>query len=45
MHTAHDIICEKKMHKKDVVIVTFDLIGLIPTNHSIAYITVAYWSL
>ena len=30
---------------KDVVgIVTFDLIGLLPTNHIIAYITTqAYW--
>ena len=35
MHTAHDVICEKKKNmKKDVVgIVTFDLIGLLPTNH------------
>ena len=32
--------------KKDVVgIVTFDLIGLLPTNHIIAYITKAYQSL
>ena len=23
----------------------FDLIGLLPTNHIIAYITMAYWSL
>ena len=31
MTTAQDIICEKKMRKKDVVgIVTFDLIGLLP---------------
>ena len=31
------------MRKKDVVgIVTFDLIGLLPTNHIIAYITMAY---
>jgi len=31
------------MHEKDVVgIVTFDLIGLLPTNHIIAYITMAY---
>ena len=43
---ARDVICEKKMHEKDVVgIVTFDLIGLLPTNHIIAYITTAYWSL
>ena len=35
-----------KTHEKDVVgIVTFDLIGLVPTNHIIAYITVVYWSL
>ena len=47
MTTAHDIICAKKtLHKKDVVgIVTFDLIGLLPTNHIIDYITLAYWSL
>ena len=30
--------------KKDVFIVTFDLIGLLSTNHIIAYITMAYWS-
>ena len=30
--------------KKDVFIVTFDLIGLLPTNHIIAYVTMAYWS-
>ena len=48
MAMAHDIICEKKLHKKDFVgIVTFDLIGLLPTNHIIAYmyITMAYRSL
>ena len=35
------------MREKDVVviIVTFDLIGLPPTNHIIAYITMAYRSL
>ena len=33
------------MCEKDVVgIVTFDLIGLLPTNHITAYITMAYWS-
>ena len=33
----------EKTHKKDVVLIkTFDLIGLIPTNHIIAYITMAY---
>ena len=46
---VHDIICEKKKkntRKNDVVgIVTFDLIGLLPTNHIIAYITMAYWCL
>ena len=43
---ARDVICEKKMREKDVVgIVTFDLIGLLPTNHIIAYITKAYRSL
>ena len=32
----HDTICEIKMRKKDVVeIVTFDLIGLLPTNNII----------
>ena len=37
MHTAHDVICKKKMREKDIVgIVTFDLIGLLPTNHIIA---------
>ena len=36
---------KKKMRKKDVVgIVTFDLVGLLPTNHIIAF-TTAYWSL
>ena len=40
---AHDVICEKKMREKEVVgIVTFDLIGLLPTNHIIAYITMTY---
>ena len=34
------------MCEKDVVgIATFDLIGLLPTNQIIAYITMAYWSL
>ena len=43
---ARDVICEKKMREKDVVgIVTFDLIGLLPTTHIIAYITTAYRSL
>ena len=39
---------KKKLSKKDVVrIVTFDLTGLLPTNHIIAYmyITTAYRSL
>ena len=46
MTTAHDIICEKKMCEKDVGIVTFDLIGLLPTDHIIAYnITMTYRSL
>ena len=31
-------------HKKDVFIITFDLIGLLPTNHIIAYVTMAYQS-
>ena len=35
---AHDVICaKKKKREKDVVgIITFDLIGLLPTNHIIA---------
>ena len=37
---------KKKMHEKDVVgIVTFDLTGLLPSNHIIAYIIMAYRSL
>ena len=37
---------KKKTREKDVVlIVTFYLIGLLPTNHIIAYITMAYRSL
>ena len=47
--TAHYVICEKKTLEKDVVgIVTFDLTGLLPTNHIIAYIyklNMAYQSL
>ena len=36
----------KKTREKDVVgIVTFDLTGLLTTNHIIAYITMAYRSL
>ena len=43
---AHDVICAKKKREKDVVgIITFGLIGLLPTNHIIAYITMAYRSL
>ena len=34
---------KKKTQEKDVIgIVTFGLIGLLPTNHIIAYITMAY---
>ena len=37
---------KKKTREKDVVgIVTFDLTGLLTTNHIIAYITMAYRSL
>ena len=36
---------KKKCEKDVVLIVTFDLIGLLPTNHIIAYITKAYLSL
>ena len=33
----------KKTREKDIAgIVTFDLISLLPTNHIIAYITMAY---
>ena len=37
---AGEAICEKKKktHKKHVGIVTFDLIGLLPTNYVIAKI-------
>ena len=36
----------QKKHEKEVFgIITFDLIGLLPTNHITAYITMAYWSL
>ena len=35
----------KKKHEKDIGIVTFDLIGLLPSNHIIAYITTTYRSL
>ena len=34
----------QKKHEKDIGIITFDLIGLLPTNHIIAYITMAYQS-
>ena len=36
----------QKKHEKEVFgIITFDLIGLLPTNHITAYITMAYRSL
>ena len=42
----YDVIFFFKKREKDVVrIVTFDLIGLLPTNHIIPYITMAYGSL
>ena len=42
----HGRLCKKKMRKKDVVgIVPFDVTGLLPTDHVIAYITMAYQSL
>ena len=45
MHGTY-VICGKKTREKDVVgIVTFDLTGLLTTNHIIAYITMAYRSL
>ena len=44
-HTT-SFLQKKKKREKDVVgIITFDLIGLLPTNHIIAYITMAYRSL
>ena len=43
--TAHDVICEKKREKGVLGVKTFDLIGLLPTNHITAYITMAYRSL
>ena len=45
--TAHYVICrKKKKREEDVVgIVTFELNGLLTTNHIIAYITMAYRSL
>ena len=37
---------QKKKRKENVVgIITFDLIGILPTNHIIGYITMAYRSL
>ena len=40
---AHETSFVKKRREKDIVgIVTFDLISLLPTNHIIAYITMAY---
>ena len=41
MHTACDVICEKKRAKKMFLELTFDLIGSLPTNHIIAHITMA----
>ena len=46
--TWHHFLKKRKTHKKDVLlIVTFDqkLIGLLPSNHITAYITMAYRSL
>ena len=40
MHGTLRHLRKKKARQKDVVgIVTFDLTGLLPTNHIIAYIT------
>ena len=42
----HKFPMTPRMARKDVLgIVTFDLISLLPTNHIIIIITVAYWSL
>ena len=46
MHGTLRHLWKKKTREKDVVgIVTFDLTGLLTTNHIIAYITMAYRSL
>ena len=46
MHSVWRHFFFLKKREKDVVrIVTFDLIGLLPTNHIIPYITMAYGSL
>ena len=45
MHGRLRHLLKKKAHEKDVGIVTFDLTGLLPTNHIIVYIAMANWSL
>ena len=44
MHETWRHLCTKTRKKDDVGIVSFDLIGLLPTNHIIAHITMAYRS-
>ena len=44
MHETWCHLCTKTQEKDVVGIVTFDLIGLLPTNHIIAHITIAYRS-
>ena len=41
----HEFVMTQNVQKNVVGIVTFDLIGLLPTTHSIAYITMPYRSL
>ena len=42
---SHKFVMTQNVQKDVVGIVTFDLIHLLPTNHIIAYITMAYQSL
>ena len=44
MHETWRHLCTKTRKKDDVGIVTFDVIGLLPTNHIIAHSTMAYRS-
>ena len=42
VYPNHQEFAMKQTRKKDVRIVTFDLIGLLSTNHINSYFTVAY---
>ena len=42
VYPNHQKFAMKQTRKKDVRIVTFDLIGLLPTNHINSYFTMAY---